>query len=509
MFGEGYTWLILREGLATRQYLSFVILKLKLRNMRFKRTTLMSAGCLAVLAGIAMARLSLAGLESYWWLGSLAVSLVVFRSRSVLALVCVIFFGLTLGWWRGGIVQSQVNSYEPLFGESVVLMVKADSDGTYTDRSQIIFDAGHVVVAEPAEQELPGRLTVAGFGTADVRRGDTVRVEGKLYPTRGGKQARISFAKLSVELRSSSVIEELRREFLAGLRSALPEPQASFGAGLIIGGTRDLPDANVEALRAVGLSHIVAVSGYNLTILAEVFGSRVGKRSKFRGLVLSLLMVGTFVLLAGTSASIARAAVVAVLAQVARYYGRGFKPVLLLAGVAAYSALGNPLNLWNDIGWHLSFLAFFGVLVLAPLIQKRFFGERKPSALLLVVLASMSAQIMTIPYVLLVFSQVSLVSLLANVLVVPLIPLAMLLVAVSGIAWMTLPWPATALWLAWPASILLTFLLDIATLLSRLPFASVERSLSLIGTLICYSAVLVLCLALAHKTASKTEAVLK
>ena len=476
---------------------------------RFRRTTLLTVGCFAVLLGLGFAKLSQAGLSSWWWFGALPVLLVTFRQRRLLALAVIIFFSVTAGWWQGGRMLNRLSVYESLFSKPAVLFVKADSDGTYTDRSQVIFDASHISIIEPTETELPGRLTVSGFGTADIRRGDVVRVEGKLFSTRGGKQARISYAQLSVELRSSSMIEKIRREFLAGLRSVLPEPQASFGAGLLIGGTRDLPGENVDNLRTVGLSHIIAVSGYNLTILAEVFGGRIGKRSKFRGLVLSLSLVGIFVLLAGTSASISRAAVVAILAQIARYYGRNFKPLLLLAAVAAFSAFTNPLNLWSDIGWYLSFLAFYGVLVLAPLIQKRFLNERKPSLIRSVIIESSAAQIMTIPFVLFVFGQISLISLLANVLVVPFIPLAMLLVTVAGIAWLISPIPVVALWLAWPASVLLTFLLDVANLLARVPHAAVERSLGLGSMLFCYAIIVVCTILFARKLQTKTEVVVE
>src|SRR3990170_6481611 len=128
--------------------------------MKFRRTTLLTVGCLAVLSGIGLAKLSLAGLDAWWWLGSLPVLLVTFRQKKLLALVVVVFFGLTLGWWQGGRMLGRLDNYEPLFGKPATLLVKADSDGTYTDRSQIIFDASHVRVLEPTEIELPGRLTV-------------------------------------------------------------------------------------------------------------------------------------------------------------------------------------------------------------------------------------------------------------------------------------------------------------------------------------------------------------
>jgi len=79
---------------------------------------------------------------------------------------------------------------------------------------------------------------------------------------------------------------------------------------------------------------------------------------------------------AGTSASIVRAAVISVLTLAAWYYGRAIRPLLLLLLAAAVTAYANPVYLWADISWYLSFLAFFGILVLGPLVTSRLYGER-------------------------------------------------------------------------------------------------------------------------------------
>jgi hypothetical protein len=98
---------------------------------------------------------------------------------------------------------------------------------------------------------------------------------------------------------------------------------------------------------------------------------------------------------------------------------------------------------------------------------------------------------MTIPLVLYIFGQVSLVSLLANMLVVALIPLAMLLSLVAGLAGMLVG--ALSGWLAWPAMVLLTYMLDIVTVLSRLPHIFLQnRFLSAVDMAACYGAVVVL-----------------
>jgi competence protein ComEC len=108
-----------------------------------------------------------------------------------------------------------------------------------------------------------------------------------------------------------------------------------------------------------------------------------------------------------------------------------------------------------------------------------------------VLIESLCAEIMTVPLVLYIFGQVSLVSLLANLLVVALIPLAMLLSLVAGLAGMLAG--AVSGWLAWPAMVLLTYMLDIVTMLSRLPHVFLQnRYLSAVDMAFCYGAILAL-----------------
>jgi competence protein ComEC len=316
-------------------------------------------------------------------------------------------------------------------------------------------------------------VSVAGFGVPAVYRGDEVQVSGKLYLRRGNVQAGVSFANLKVVARGSSPIDSLRRKFAAGLQSALPEPQASFGMGLLIGQRSTLPDEISETLVMVGLTHIIAVSGYNLTIIIEAARRLFGGRSKFQMLVVCLTLIGTFLLITGNSPSIVRASIISVLSILAWYYGRRFKPVALLLTAAAITIIANPLYLYGNVSWYLSFLAFFGVVVLAPLVVRRVYHEREPPLVPKMLLESLCAEIMTLPYVLFIFGQMSFVSLPANVLVAAFVPLAMLVCTVAGLAGMWLP--ELAGWFAWPARFLLDYMLQAAAALSRVPYAFVEH----------------------------------
>ncbi len=436
------------------------------RRTRYRRTTRFIACGAAVLAGLAWARFA-ADISGWWPVIVGLLALVSFRKARVVSLYAVILFGFTLGWYRGGQFMSEVTFLSTLEKDQVTIVGKALTDGMYDERASLAFDMGSLQLESPEQKELVGKVGVSGFGERAVYRGDVVRVTGKFYPARGGRVAYLNFAKLEVTGRSQSVAYKITREFSAGMQSALPEPQASFALGLLIGQRSTLPESTEAVLAAVGLTHIVAVSGYNLTILVRATRRMLAKRSKFQAMIGASALILSFLLVTGASPSIVRASIISLLALGSWYYGRVIRPMVLILFAASVTALWNPLYLWSDIGWYLSFLAFFGVLVVAPLAKQRIFGAKKTGVMTDLIIESMAAQLMTLPLILYIFNDSSFVILLANLLVVSFIPLAMLLSFIAGLAGMLIP--AFAGWFSWPARYLLTYILDVATLVSRIP----------------------------------------
>ena len=406
------------------------------------------------------------------------------------SLILVIVIGLLLGLWRGSLFMHQLDQLKNLSAQKVTIEATATSDAVYSSKTQLQFTANHIELIEPRAEALTGSFKISGFGAAMVYRGDRLRLSGKLFPTRGANQATIAYAQLQRIGLDNGWLNRLTRHFTAGLQTALPEPQASFGSGLLIGQRTTLPPAILNQLALVGLVHIVAVSGYNVTILARAV-ARLKLGSKYQQLILSLVLIGAFVLVTGFSASIVRAALVSLLSLWAWFYGRKIRPVVLIAFAAALTGLFNPFYVWSDLGWYLSFLAFFGVLVIAPVISTRLF-KRPAKNLTLVLVETLAAEAMTLPLIMVSFGQLSLIALLANLLVVPLVPWAMLLATIAGLAGMWLPHLAG--WLAWPARILLTYMLDVVHFLANLPSVVVHRAISPSLMLSIYGLVLVIIL---------------
>jgi competence protein ComEC len=438
-----------------------------------------------------------------WWLLLLLPLLIISlpRHNAVTALLLVLLcFGI--GWWRGSVVKQQFAVYNSLAKQQVTIVGRVTEDGVYGTRYQLTFGLDHSRVLAPYTTDLPGRVQVSGFGAPAVYRGDEIVVTGKLYPARGNNQGRISFAELQVVRHHETVIDTFRRRFAAGMQSALPEPLASFGLGLLIGQRNTLPEDVSDTLLIVGLTHIIAVSGYNLTIMVEATRRLLGRRSKFQTAAVCLLLIATFLLITGNSPSIVRASIISVLSIAAWYYGRTWNPLALLLTAGVITVLANPLYVWGNVSWYLSFLAFFGVVVIAPLIITRIYKNKEPRLVPQMLLESLCAEAMTLPHILYIFGEISTVSLLANVLVAAFVPLAMLLGVVAGLAGMLLP--VLAGWFAWPARILLTYMLDAAQLISRIPHAFVEHvGFSFTMLLIWYSIIGGVIIALHYKVKAK------
>lgn len=475
-----------------------------LTSRRLRQTSLVFVLCLAFLVGVALARTGLL-LDFTWPLLAGTMALVLWRRRNLFVLLLVIVAGLTLGWWRGSLYVQEFAVNENHYFQKVTIVATATSDAAYGQNKQLEFSAKNALL-EPSGQKLAGRLELAGFGENMIYANDTVRVSGKLYPARGNQQSRISYADFTVLAHKNTLVNDLRRRFSAGMQTALPPPLGSFGMGLLTGQKVTLAQNVYQDLLMVGLVHIIAVSGYNLMILLGATQKILGKRSKRMTTLLSIALIGVFLLFTGASPSIVRAAFIALLVVAASYYGRQFKPLVLLMLAGAITGFINPFYVWGNASWYLSFLAFFGVLVLAPTIKARWFNKRWSGSLIATVaLESFCAELMTLPFVLHAFGQLSLVAILANVLIAVFTPLAMLLSFIAGLAGMLAP--LIVGWLAWPAQIILEYMLDMAHLLARIPHVFVQGlGFSIRQLIILYLSLGIAFMAVWHRTKNASSA---
>ncbi|MBP5994019.1 MAG: ComEC/Rec2 family competence protein [Candidatus Moranbacteria bacterium] len=209
----------------------------------------------------------------------------------------------------------------------------------------------------------------------------------------------------------------------------LPEPEAGLARGLLLGGSDELPDSVADAFRTVGLSHIVAVSGYNISVLAGglfLLGILLGWYRK-QAVWLTLLGIVLFVCLVGAPASAVRAALMAGIAFFALLAARPADGLSLLCVAGALMLAVNPLLLRYDIGFQLSFAATFAILISAPRRAQIHYRSWIVGSVMEMVFITSTVLIFVIPLSLFHFGTLSPYALLSNVLVLPLVPVAFLL----------------------------------------------------------------------------------
>ena len=241
-----------------------------------------------------------------------------------------------------------------------------------------------------------------------------------------------------------------------------PDPEASLLAGILLGNDNGLPATLQQAYKNTGTAHIIAISGFNIAIIASLFvtlfSRLLGPR---RGAVTAVLGIAAYTILVGASASVLRAAFMGGLAILARQLGRRQNGLNSLAIIAAGMAAINPQFLW-DAGFQLSFGATLGLILYAQpfqdwftgLLARRFSNEtaRKISVpVSIFMLFTLAAQLTTLPIMAYQFGRISLVSVIANPFVLPVQPALMVL---SGLAvllsFIYLPLGQVAGWVAWP-----------------------------------------------------------
>lgn len=395
----------------------------------------------------------------------------IFSLPSYFLSVAVILFGILFRLWPYSAIFFALGLARFFFS----FPLSSDHISRFNDTGEAVTFEG-IVIEEPDRREFSERLVirVLAIWRADSR--ERVFVKGRVlallprYPEhRYGNRLELSGALLSPESFSRpppsetpsenfsyadylsryniySVIQKPRVSVLAEgkgnmffafiyrikesietkLNSFFPEPHASFSAGLLLGSRRGLPSSLVDAFNVTGLTHIVAVSGYNITlVIMFISGLLKGFRRKYQVLA-STVAIGIFVILVGASAASVRAAVMGVLGLFALWAGRKSEAARALLLSAFFMTLWNPKILVFDTGFHLSLSATAGLIYFSDHWKRWLsripskFGIRETLAM------TLSAQTLALPIILLNFQRMSFISPLANLLVAHFIPLAML-----------------------------------------------------------------------------------
>lgn len=460
---------------------------------------LVAAGCLGIVAGIVAAKYApIAMFSSVSWLLT-GTGLILFgclRSRRWAILVVVLGGGL-IGLWRGAVVVADSDIYKYFLMSNVELSGTVKEDSDINQRGQTVLRLNNVTINK---QPATGTVWVTTNRTDQVRRSDHVIVAGKLNQGFGSFNAAIYGASIRhVERpKPGDIALEIRDWFAGGVRRAVSEPEASLGLGFLVGQRRGLPEQLDDALKVAGLTHIVVASGYNLTILVRLARRLFENISKYLSFIAAAGMILSFIAITGSSPSMSRAGLVAGLSLVAWYYGRRFHPLVLLPLAMAITLLVQPSYGWGDLGWQLSFAAFAGVMISAPLVQAYFYGDKAERPIRRILIETISAQVWTLPILLLAFGQVSVIAPIANLLILPFVPLAMLLTFIAGVGGLLVPSIANVMGL--PAELILTYMTATIEYVGSLSWALQDIQITLPVALLLYAAIAGFSIYMWHKT---------
>lgn len=264
-------------------------------------------------------------------------------------------------------------------------------------------------------------------------------------------------------------------------------PESGLMAGILYGSKSGLPKDVSANFNNTGVTHIVAVSGFNITIIATVLMSvliAIGlwRRQAYWVAVVSIWL---FTILSGLGASAIRAAVMGTIALTAERLGRRGSVGTILIVSAAVMLLANPLLFLWDAGFQLSFLATLGIVYVTPILEKKitwankWFGKiREP------LITTLAAIIATTPLIMYQFGRFSLVAPLVNILVLWVVPWLMLLgfLAVVGSA---LFFPLGQA-IAWFAHLGLAYVIFVTGLFGHQSWSAIDVALPWWGMVLMY-----------------------
>ncbi len=283
----------------------------------------------------------------------------------------------------------------------------------------------------------------------------------------------------------TEVMLSLKRRAQQTIAAALPEPQASLLTGILLGvETGIAPDVR-EAFNLTGAAHVIAISGFNMTLLASLLSRSlklVLPRRRGTATAISAAAILVYTLFVGAGPSVVRAAIMSILLIVAPLFRRRvYTPASLAFAALVMSAL-DPFVLW-DVGFQLSFAAVLGLaLFTSPLedgfrrLFSRLFRAETAERLLRLLseplIVSLAAQITTLPLIMLYFGRVSLVSLIVNLLILPVQPPILVLGGLATLIGLVVaPLALPVYWVSW---LFLAWTVEVVRVFARLPGASLS-----------------------------------
>ena len=425
------------------------------------------------------------------------------ESKQKVFLIAIFIFCFSLGIFRYELKDSKpLNiNLENVVGEKVSISgVISDEPKNKEKQAILVIDFKNLTISS-SSVAVSGKGIVSTDLYPELKYGDLININGKLekpenFTNSGGSATTTSFDYVSylgkddifykidfakTELISSShgnVIKsylfKIKNSFINNISKTISEPESSLLSGILLGAKSSIDKKTTEIFRKAGLSHIVALSGYNITVVADAIMKVFSFLPHTVGFLGGIIGIILFVIMSGASSTAVRAGVMALIVILASVTHRNYQVgrALIIAGLLM--VIINPKILVFDISFQLSFLATIAIIYVAPIIKTKFNFLTEKFGLRDVVSATISAQILVLPLILYKMGLLSLVALPANILVLAFIPATMLFGFITGaLGFMWLPLSLPFAWISW---LLLAYIIKVSELLANLPFSSVNIS---------------------------------
>ena len=439
---------------------------------------------LAFITGILLAKL--VSLPLFLWLIftilTITAAIYLRRSTFILPAACLIAIFTGAARYQATVPISSISQIAWFNDRNYDILVTGtlveppDSRDTYTNlRLQV-----EQVDTGTDQFKVGGLLLARVQANQTYHYGDIVRVRGRLqtppededfsyreYLAREGIRSYMPSADATLLPGSGgnpivAAIYTLKERSLDNIYRLFPDPEASLLAGILLGVDTGLSEPLQQAFKNTGTAHIIAISGFNIAIIAGIFVklfSRIlGTR---RGAAAAIVGIAFYTFLVGANAAVVRAAIMGTISLFAVQVGRRQQGLNTLAFVAGLMALINPLVLW-DVGFQLSFFATLGLVLYGDTFQQaaekliaRFFpssnAEKFSELFAEFILLTFAAQLTTLPIMAYQFKQISLISFAANPFILPAQPAVMILGGQAVFASLLyFPLGQLIAWAAWP-----------------------------------------------------------
>lgn len=277
-------------------------------------------------------------------------------------------------------------------------------------------------------------------------------------------------------------LQVFNAQLVARLHQYIEQPASYLASGMLLGVT-NFSSELTERFRIAGLSHIVVLSGFNITILIVFILFLLRPFPVLIRVVGASLLVVTFVIMVGGGTSLVRASGMAGIALFALLLGRGYIATQALILSFLIIIIYSPFSLLHDVSLHLSFLATAGI-VYGYVLAKKVLASYLPPFVTELLSATLAAYLFTLPYILYTFGTLPVYAVIANLVVLPLVPVTMSFTALTLLT--SFISSHLALALGFITDMLASSIIALTRLVSDLPFAKVEVHISFISMTVLY-----------------------